>query len=326
MKPLPFSKSGTFYKGNLHTHSARSDGGIPPADVVSAYRDRGYDFISLTDHFLPESHFRPNADPARFITISDTTELRSNEFTTLLGAEIHGPGMANGELWHLAAVGLPLDFPNWTPGEAGVDLARRAVEAGAFVGIAHPHWNSLSLDDARQVAGFMHSVEVYNHSCATGIDRGDGYYLLDLLAQEGFHLSGNAADDAHFRAETPDPLADDAWQSEAFGGWVQVKAASLDPGALLTALKAGEFYSSTGPEITNIEIAGDEMLVECSATNRILATGNGAISWRVQGDRLERATFPIAPFREHGRMRVTVIDAQGKRAWSNPVWLDDHAA
>lgn len=326
VKHLPFSKSGTFYKGNLHTHSTRSDGGIAPEEVISAYRHRGYDFISLTDHFLPESYFRSTADPASFITISDTTNLRSDDFTTLPGAEIHGPGMANGEMWHLVAVGLPLDFPIWTAPETGVDLARRAVEAGAFVGIAHPYWNSLSVDDARQVAGFVHSVEVYNHSCAGGIDRGDGYYMLDLLSQEGVRLSANAADDAHFRAETPDPLADDAWQFEAFGGWVQVRAASLDPDALLAALKDGEFYSSTGPEITNIEILGDEILVECSAASRILVTGNGALSRRVQGNDVKQATFPVGPFREHGWMRVTVIDANGKRAWSNPIWLDDDVA
>jgi hypothetical protein len=106
VKHLPFSKSGTFYKGNLHTHSTRSDGGIAPGEVIPAYRHHGYDFISLTDHFLPECYFRSTADPASFITISDTTKLRSDDFTTLPGAEIHGPGMANGEMWHLVTVGL----------------------------------------------------------------------------------------------------------------------------------------------------------------------------------------------------------------------------
>ena len=37
-------------------------------------------------------------------------------------------------------------------------------------------------------------------------------------------------------------------------GWVHVKAEELSPEALLTALKAGAFYSSTGPEIYDIDL------------------------------------------------------------------------
>ena len=57
-----------------------------------------------------------------------------------------------------------------------------------------------------------------------------------MLSNRGRRLSAYAADDAHFK-ERPD----------AFGGWVQVRAESLDPVALLAALKAGHYYSSQGP-------------------------------------------------------------------------------
>ncbi|HEU0164638.1 MAG TPA: CehA/McbA family metallohydrolase [Thermomicrobiales bacterium] len=320
MQRLPFAKPGQFYKGNLHTHSTNSDGNLTPAEVIAEYKQRGYDFIALTDHFLPETYFRPESDPASFITISDTSDLRSDDFTTIFGAEIHGPGMSNGELWHLVAVGLPLDFPRWTPEETGDALAKRAVEAGAFVGIAHPHWNSLTQEDARKVAPFVHSVEVYNHACAQ-IDRADGLYMLDALLEDGFHLSANAADDAHFK--TPVGAIGEA-HPEAFGGWVQVKAESLEPDALLAALKAGEFYASTGPELVNIEIdaATDEIAIETSPVNRIMVTGLGPASARVIGDDLTSARFPLEKFRKAGFVRVAAIDADGKRAWSNPIWLD----
>jgi hypothetical protein len=39
------------------------------------------------------------------------------------------------------------------------------------------------------------------------------------------------------------------------------------------------------------------------------------------GDDLETATFDLYPF-ENSWFRVTVIDADGCRAWSNPYWLD----
>jgi len=39
-----------WYKGNLHTHSYWSDGDQFPEVVVQGYRDRGYDFVALSDH------------------------------------------------------------------------------------------------------------------------------------------------------------------------------------------------------------------------------------------------------------------------------------
>jgi hypothetical protein len=313
MSLLPFTNPGRFYKGNLHLHSTRSDGTMTPSDVIAAYRSRGYHFVSLTDHFLPDTHFRKDAPAESFITVSDTREMRSGDFTTILGAEIHGPAMENGEIWHLVANGLPLDFLPLQAGETGVEVARRAVEAGAYVALAHPAWNSVSVADALQVAPFIHAVEIYNHSCSVGVDRADGWYMLDLLTQAGHRLNANAADDAHFKM--PDLV-------DGFGGWVQVKAESLDPDSLVTALKAGAYYSSTGPEINDIRIEGDKIVVESSPATRILVTGNGAKHRRVHGDAMTRAELDLEPYRAHGWFRVTVTAPNGTSAWSNPIWLD----
>ena len=313
MPQLPFSKPGRFYKGNLHLHSTRSDGTLSPAEVLDAYRTQGYDFVALTDHFLPQSDARSEGDPNLWVTVSDTRDLRHPDFTTILGAEIHGPGMANGELWHMIAIGLPLDFAKRGDTETGQQLAKRAVDAGAWVGIAHPEWNAVNLDDAQSVAPFIHTIEIYNHGCQVEVDRGSGWGLSDQLSQEGFRLSAYASDDAHF--QIPD-------EPDSFGGWVQVKATSLDPDALLAALKAGDFYSSTGAEIHNIEIVGDELIVQTPPALQIIATGSGARSHRIRGGNITEARFDLDRFREHGFIRITVIAEDGGRAWSNPIWLD----
>ena len=39
----------TWAKANVHTHTTNSDGKMSPADVVNAYRDRGYKILSITD-------------------------------------------------------------------------------------------------------------------------------------------------------------------------------------------------------------------------------------------------------------------------------------
>jgi len=51
MDVMPFARKGRFWRGNLHTHSTRSDGRLPPEAVADFYRNAGYDFLALTDHF-----------------------------------------------------------------------------------------------------------------------------------------------------------------------------------------------------------------------------------------------------------------------------------
>src|SRR6266542_2552905 len=141
MKNLPFDNPGRFYRGNLHAHSTRSDGVVDIPGVIAAYRDHGYDFLSLTDHYL-EKYSWP---------LVDTRQLRTDTFTTLIGAELHTSAITTGEPWHILAVGLPLDFPSHPTSISGPELAGRAREAGAFVSIAHPHWYALRLDEALSI-------------------------------------------------------------------------------------------------------------------------------------------------------------------------------
>ncbi len=303
---IAFTNPGRFWRGNLHTHSTRSDGVLAPAEVCRRYRAEGYDFLALTDHFIGSYDY----------PIVDTVPFRDDAFTTILGAELHSGAMLNGELWHILAVGLPPDFaPPHAPGflpvegqETGPEIAARAVAAGAFVAVAHPQWSGLTLADARSITA-AHAVEIYNHGCATGCDRPDGAAIADLLLTEGRRLNLIATDDAHFH------------EPDHFGGWVMVKATENTPEALLSALKDGAFYSSQGPEIRNVRIDGDHVTVECSAAASVVAMGHGTGAKAVHGHSMTRASVPLARLNGSPWLRVAVIDAAGKRAWSNPIWL-----
>lgn len=303
----PFAQPGRFWRGNIHTHSNLSDGALTPAGVVEAYKEAGYDFMMLSDHFI--HHFD--------WPIADTRHLRSNNFTTIIGSEVHAPATNAGELWHIVAAGLPLDFPPCVPSETGPELARRAAETGAFIGIAHPAWSQLSIEDGRAI-DCAHAVEIYNHGCAIESDRGEGWYLLDQLLTEGRRLTAFATDDAHFKTD------------DHFGGWVQVKADSLDPDVLLGALKRGEFYSSQGPVIHEVSVERDELYVSCSPVDTIVvACGHSRTVNRV-GRAVTGATLDLKKLKqgwlltkESAWFRVTLIDHSGKRAWTNPIWYDE---
>ncbi|MGN6757450.1 MAG: CehA/McbA family metallohydrolase [Thermomicrobiales bacterium] len=301
MQGLPFDQPGRFYRGNLHTHSTRSDGRQAPEAVIAAYREQGYDFLALTDHFLERYDF----------PITDTRAWRTPGFTTLLGAELHAPAIEVGDPWHIVAVGLPLDFAPTMPGETGPQLAARARAAGAFVGMAHPAWYCLTLGDALSLDA-AHAVEIYNTICALENDRGHAWHIADMLLARGRRLLAYAADDAHFDPVRPP----DHGQA-----WVQVRATALDPDLLLTALKAGHYYASQGPEIEDIRLDGDTIHIACSPASAIFLSGRGSKRGAAYGARLTEATFSLAPV-QGGYGRVTIVDAAGKRAWSNPFWLD----
>ena len=49
--------------------------------------------------------------------------------------------------------------------------------------------------------------------------------------------------------------------------------------------------------------------------------GRGAVNRWARTDGITEAEFPLAPFAAH-YFRVTVIDAEGRHAWTNPIWLD----
>ncbi len=301
-----FTAPGRFYRGNLHTHSTRSDGVLAPEEVCRRYRAEGYDFLALTDHFIGTYNY----------PMVDTRDFRTADFTTIIGAELHSGAMQNGELWHLLAVGLPFDFapplaPSFSPvagAESGADLARRARDAGAFVAVAHPQWSGLTLADARTIEA-AHAVEIYNHGCWAGCDRADGFAINDLLLSEGRRQTLVATDDAHF------------YEPDHFGGWVMVKAEENDPDALLAALKAGLHYASQGPEIRRVEITATTVEVECSAAVSVMVQGQGSAARAVHGLSMTRASVSRERFVKSPWIRVTVVDAAGKRAWSNPYWL-----
>jgi hypothetical protein len=294
----PFDRPGRFWRGNLHCHSDRSDGALPPGELVRRYRAAGFDFLAVTDHFRARYGF----------PLTDTRPLRTPGFTTLLGAELHAPRTEFSAEWHIIAVGLPLGFPPPERDETGPHLARRARAAGAFIGMAHPAASLLTLADAESLDA-AHAVEVHNALSARE-DRGDSWHLTDILLNRGHRLGAYAADDAHFQPQDPPGCT----------AWVQVRTESLDPEALVAALKTGHYYASTGAELHDVHLADGQITVRCSPARKILVTGGVPGRQVLEGEDLTEGTLPVAMF-EPGYCRVTVEDVTGHRAWTNPIHL-----
>ena len=300
----PFDQAQQFFRGNLHGHSNHSDGMTSPAAVVEAYASLGYDFTCISDHLWKKTWF--SAD-----TVLDTEDLNRDGFITIPSAEIHCLGKAYDQdgLWHIVANGLPVDFAPADEQETGPQLVQRAIDAGAYVTIAHPEWYSMTTEEARSVA-HAHGVEVYNHSCAISSNRGSGIAIADTLLNDGHRLSFTATDDSHFQ-----PL-------DHGGGWVMVAADDLTPEAIIAALKTGRHYSTTGPVINFMALEDDTLIVDCSAAESIIVSAQGHLALHKTGPNITYAEFDMAGLKSP-YFRVTIMDRAGGMAWSNPYFFDD---
>ena len=135
MTAISILPEGHYYRGNLHGHSTCSDGRDSPEEVIRLYRQAGYDFTCLSEHYWSDTRFCAQS-------VVNMQGHNSEEFITILSAELHCHGKKHDRdgLWHILANGLPADFPMASDDETGPQLVRRAVDAGAYVSIPHPEW------------------------------------------------------------------------------------------------------------------------------------------------------------------------------------------
>lgn len=299
---------GRFYRGNLHCHSNRSDGLVGPEEVVHAYRNAGYDFVCLSDHFEEQYGWQ----------ITDTRAFRDDNFTTILGAELSSASWDERLCFWVVVAGISPEFAA-PPVHHHAEAIGRARNEGAFVVMLHPGINNLSLAEAISGLpglGAIHAVEVYNHNAAMGAipDRDNGAYMLDGLLEGGRRLLVTAADDAHW-----------GHLRDRFGGWLVVHSARLEADALVRSMLAGHYYSTQGPELREMVLDGDLLQVKTSDAYAISLTTSGD-RWRSGAERhaeldgsITEAEFNVAPFRG-SYCRVIVVDEAGKRAWGNPIW------
>ncbi len=289
-----FSQPGQWYKGNLHTHTTESDGQASPQQMVDIYAENAYDFLALTDHRK----------------LTDTSGLDARGLLLIPGSELHGGRGDLGQDFHVVALGLR-EAVSYPEGASAQEIVEAALDKGELCFIAHPSWCSLTYADLLPLEGHI-GLEVYNTTCHHGIGRGESAVQWDALLARGKRWLGLAVDDAHLHY--PDSL----------GGWVMVKAPECSQEAVLTALKQGDFYASAGPTLEMIEIQDERLYVKCSAAQEIRVVcpqpGHGSSSYRLgRPGPYTEAEFTV---REGwGVVRVEVVDARGRVAWSNPIWF-----
>ena len=201
-------------------------------------------------------------------------------------------------------------------------LIARANEDGFLVCYNHPNW---SLQDFRDYVGLkgLWGVECYN----TGATRGgfpDTMQPIDDLLHQGEKIFPVAADDAHAGKEDP---------SDCFGGYVMVKAETLEYGKIMDALEKGDFYASTGPEIKELYLEDGVLHVKTGPAAKIEVITERRERWCCCGEELTEAAFDLSGYMAESRrveekrllpyFRVNVFDESGNQANTRAFFEED---
>lgn len=295
----PFEARGRWFKGNLHTHSLNSDGNLTVKQLTSLYRSCGYDFLSITDHGV----------------LTVTEGLSTPRFLLIPGEEVSVGASGAGTSLHIVALNITTELPV-EEGDRGespqrvIDLIR---ESGGEAVIAHPYWSGLTFNDLIGLGGYL-GLEVFNTVCDLTINRGLSNVHWDNLLTAGRRLLGFGVDDAHSKTREGLP-------SDSCGAWIRVKAESLTVDRLMASIRRGLFYSSTGPEIKNIHIGGDEISVSTSPAKTISFVSNATLGERytAEGDCLVEAAYTLRGGESY--VRIESSDKYGRTAWSNPIYI-----
>ena len=298
-----------WYKGNTHTHTLNSDGDSTPDDVVRWYREHGYQFLVLTDH----NHLT-SVDGLNALHGADEKFLivKGEEVTDRFGDKsLHINGL---DVAH-----------NVEPqgGTSVIDVLQRNVDAirhaQGIPHINHPNFRwSITAEELKQVTNNK-LFEIYNgHPMTNNLGGGTVPGLeevWDAILSSGIRLYGIAVDDAH--------TFKDPGNSAVAGpgrGWVVVRAAKLEARSLLEAMERGDFYASTGVELSDYQATAASMTVTVKKTAfskyRIQFIGEG-------GKVLQEAHDSPATYTFTGReayVRAKVIESNGAIAWCQPVF------
>jgi hypothetical protein len=299
-----FDGNRRMLKGGLHCHTTRSDGDGSPEEVIRLHRANGYDFLALTDHRI---YNYQNFAPETGITIIPAMEFDDNFEQNENGRRC----------FHTVCLG-PDDASNGYRQDERVDSGTAKDQEGYqkyldrihaknnLTTYCHPDWSCTPARYFEKLRGNF-AMELWNTGDVDenemDIDNGT---LWDELLGEGNRIFGIAADDGHR-------------MTQHCRGWVMVNAEN-NVKDILRALSAGAFYASCGPVIRDFTVEDGIARVVTDPCS-LIRFHAAAHPTRIKvGENLTEASLDLRG-KSYPYIRVSVKDAQGRCAWSNPIFL-----
>ncbi len=297
--------ASNWYKGNIHTHTTKSDGDADPDLVTRWYRDHGYDFLVLSDH--------------NHRTILEH-EIEDGPLM-IPGEEVSSRILGGNVPIHLNAIGIRhvVEPTNLDDIVATLQANVNAIiNAGGIAQLNHPNYEwAFNHEHITEVEGAS-LLEIYNAHPAVNNYGAPGKpsteEIWDRVLTAGRVIFGTATDDSHnYHDYTPDA-------SNPGRAWVVVKASEFSIDAIVEGLANGNFYSSNGVTLSNLVISQDSIQLEIEPDRSAIfvttfSGREGMVLKEVEG--LE-ATYEIDG--DEGYVRATVMSSNGFKAWTQPMF------
>ena len=307
-----------WFKGNLHTHTNKSDGDSSPETVVDWYSNNKYDFLVLSDH--------------NHLTILDSNQTKlllipGEEITLNLPYTIH-----------INAIGIKkvieptLRSTKVKTLQANID---NIINSGGLAEINHPNFRwALNEKDLVQVRG-AHFIEVFNGNYNTHNYGGGGKKsveeMWDKMLSKKIKIWGVAVDDSHHFKEEFAPHRHNPGR-----GWVEVFAKNLSEKNILDSMRNGNFYFSNGVKFKNIKfnkekielsIAGDyfnkglsnSLLTDSKYTTQLISN-EGEIIEEINGKSVKFNL--VNQNNEYTYYRTKTISSTGSIGWTQPIFIN----
>ena len=307
-----------WFKGNLHTHTNKSDGDSSPETVVDWYSNNKYDFLVLSDH--------------NHLTILDSNQTKlllipGEEITLNLPYTIH-----------INAIGIKkvieptLRSTKVKTLQANID---NIISSGGLAEINHPNFRwALNEKDLVQVRG-AHFIEVFNGNYNTHNYGGGGKKsveeMWDEMLSKKIKIWGVAVDDSHHFKEEFAPHRHNPGR-----GWVEVFAKNLSEKNILDSMRNGYFYFSNGVKFKKINfnkekielsIAGDyfnkglsnSLLTDSKYTTQLISN-EGEIIEEINGKSVKFNL--VNENNEYTYFRTKTISSTGSIGWTQPIFIN----
>jgi hypothetical protein len=308
------------WKGCVHMHTERSgDSQFSYIKALEEYRGKGFSFCVVTDHevywdseerdregFLVlsgvEVAFKCNKDHPHTLNRRQEKSLHLNLIWDVTNGEC---GFRHGEV-----VMRPTDWgiDSWN------DFISDCKKKNQLVIFNHPNWSHMDYDMMLATQGCF-AFEIWNSGSVLDVGGYPDEAIWDYCLNRGKRIWAVAGDDTHQYGDNFGICGSSA---------TIVCTHDFSKAGLVTALKKGYFYATTGPTIQDLRIIDGILHMEFDYASIVqIIGGNGfGKSFYARNDKqIKEIDWKINQNLNYFRVRI--VDNYGKIAWSQPILMKD---
>ena len=158
-----------WFKGCFHMHTTNSDGELSPIEVYNFYKDKGYDFIAITDHnFFTKLEKKPDKD---LLVIENSIEF------SLPSSSLH-------------ILGIGLENNNYNDQKNHQEIIDFIIKNKGIAIICHPNWMWAGKFNKLSKLKKYHGIEVFNSLIKEHIGSPFALEKWDHLLSQGYKIWG----------------------------------------------------------------------------------------------------------------------------------------